>query len=332
VDYDVAFDWIQLTSGEWLKGEITVLRNGSFDFDSEEMDEQTFDWEDVKEVRSKGPVTCTFEDPDDRRRPIVVTGRLFADQERVRLGTQTFRRSDLLSIIPGEATEADYWSGKFSVNFTARSGNSDQVDLGTYFRLLRRSPYSRLDFVYRNAYGSVERVRNINNHLFTGTWDLFLSRDWYVTPAKLEIYSDEFQNIRYRITPSTGVGYHVIDRPGMEWDVTAGLGWQFTRFESVQPGEDRNTDQGIVVLGTRYEWDITSSSDIAVDYAAQLGIGDIHDSTQHLGVILSSDVWGDLELDLGFYWDWVGDPATDDDGVTPEKSDYRVTVGVGWDF
>ena len=39
-----------------------------------------------------------------------------------------------------------------------------------------------------------------------------------------------------------------------------------------------------------------------------------------------------LELDLGFYWDWVGQPVADEDGITPEKSDYRITVGVGYDF
>jgi hypothetical protein len=32
------FDWIQLTSGEWLKGELKVLYNDSLEFDSDELD------------------------------------------------------------------------------------------------------------------------------------------------------------------------------------------------------------------------------------------------------------------------------------------------------
>jgi hypothetical protein len=332
LDYDPKFDWVKLTSGEWLKGEITVLRDGSFEFDSDELDEQKFDWEDVAEVRSSGSVTCTFEDPENPRKPLVETGKLVVTKDTISVGDKTFKRNELLSIIPGEQKEWDYWSGKLTFNLAAREGNTDQTDVGTYFRLLRRSPYSRLDFVYRGTYGEVGGVETVNNHLFTGQWDLFISRRFFITPAKLEIYSDTFQNIQTRITPSAGVGWHAINKPTLEWDLLAGIGWQFTRFDSVVVGQPENVDQGIVVLGTKLAWDITSDTDLTVDYTAQLGVEDIQDSTQHLGIVLSSDIWGDLDLDLGFYWDWVGQPATAADGTTPEKSDYRVTIGVGWDF
>ena len=39
-----AFDWIQLTSGEWLKGELIALYDGSLEFDSDELDNLTLDW------------------------------------------------------------------------------------------------------------------------------------------------------------------------------------------------------------------------------------------------------------------------------------------------
>ena len=32
------FDWVQLKSGEWLKGEIKVMYEGSIEFESEELD------------------------------------------------------------------------------------------------------------------------------------------------------------------------------------------------------------------------------------------------------------------------------------------------------
>lgn len=32
------FDWIQLTNGEWLKGDLKVLYNDSLEFDSDELD------------------------------------------------------------------------------------------------------------------------------------------------------------------------------------------------------------------------------------------------------------------------------------------------------
>ena len=48
------FDWVQLTNGEWLKGEIIVLYDGNLEFDSDELDLQTFDLDDVQHIRSVG--------------------------------------------------------------------------------------------------------------------------------------------------------------------------------------------------------------------------------------------------------------------------------------
>ena len=45
------FDWIQLTSGEWLKGEFKRLYEKKIEFDSKKMKLQEFDWKDVKQVR-----------------------------------------------------------------------------------------------------------------------------------------------------------------------------------------------------------------------------------------------------------------------------------------
>ncbi|MGB3648817.1 MAG: hypothetical protein WA992_09825, partial [Desulfobulbales bacterium] len=39
---DDKFDWIQLTNGEWLKGEFKVLYDYEVEFDSDELDLQTF--------------------------------------------------------------------------------------------------------------------------------------------------------------------------------------------------------------------------------------------------------------------------------------------------
>ena len=39
------FDWIQLKSGEWLKGKLEVLYDRKLEFDSDELDELTFDFE-----------------------------------------------------------------------------------------------------------------------------------------------------------------------------------------------------------------------------------------------------------------------------------------------
>ena len=44
-----ALDWIRMSSGEWLAGEILVLRDDDFEFDSEDLDGLTLDWRDIVE-------------------------------------------------------------------------------------------------------------------------------------------------------------------------------------------------------------------------------------------------------------------------------------------
>src|SRR5262245_16080622 len=56
------FDWIQLKSGEWLKGELIALYDGSLEFDSDELDNLTLDWDDIQQVRTGRVVQARFRD------------------------------------------------------------------------------------------------------------------------------------------------------------------------------------------------------------------------------------------------------------------------------
>jgi hypothetical protein len=64
------FDWIRLPSDEWLKGEIVSMYDGKLEFDSDELGVHTFDFGDIKELRSSRVVQVGFSE----RPP--VTGRL----------------------------------------------------------------------------------------------------------------------------------------------------------------------------------------------------------------------------------------------------------------
>ncbi len=46
------YDWVQLTSGEWLKGEIKVIHQDTLEFDSDKLGLLKLDMADVKTIRS----------------------------------------------------------------------------------------------------------------------------------------------------------------------------------------------------------------------------------------------------------------------------------------
>ncbi|GAG19931.1 unnamed protein product, partial [marine sediment metagenome] len=102
------FDWIQLTSGEWLKGELKVLYEKSLEFDSDKLDLQEFKWKDVKQVRGHQSFMVRLEGP------ITVVGMLKVTEDKVFVTVgkerQEFERNQLIAIAPGEPKEINYWS------------------------------------------------------------------------------------------------------------------------------------------------------------------------------------------------------------------------------
>jgi hypothetical protein len=85
-------------------------------------------------------------------------------------------------------------------------------------------------------------------------------------------------------------------------------------------------------LGTHYDVELTSQLDYLFDYRAQVTDKDNGSYISHLVTTLSSDLIGNLDLDLTFIWDYTADPRPAADGTVPDKNDYGMTVSLSYDF
>ncbi len=327
------FDWIRLTSGEWLKGDLTVLRDDRLEFDSDELNDLELDWDKIAELRSTRRNSILIDDGD---RGQSHTGKLTVTNETVTIvnaeGSQSFPRDRLLVIVPGDLSEKSYWDGTISLGVAGKAGNVNQVDLTLYGMARRRTLESRWVTTYNGAFGSVEDEKTVDNHRLKSQYDWFLGRKWYLTPMALEVYRDRFKNIDYQITPAALAGYHAVDRKNVEWDLQAGVGYRFTAFDSVEAGEDNSDGTAAIIAGTTFNWDITSDIDFHFNYSIQIGAPNTVDTNQFAFLTLSIDLLGDLDLDLSLTWNRVGDPQPIANGTTPLRDDLRYTVGLGWDF
>jgi hypothetical protein len=323
------FDWIQLKSGEWLKGDITRMRDDTLEFDSDELDDLTFDWEDVTELHSARSNVYRLEGN------LLVTGPAVIRGDVVRIsegGTERdFKREQLVAIVPAADTEWDHWSGKASLGVTLRSGNTDQTEISTTAWTRRETARSRLRFDYNASYGVLNGEENVNTHRALGKLDVYWTRNLYFTPASVEVFHDPFTNIGVRVSPSGGLGYHVF-RGRFEWSLELGAGYQWTRFDSVETDEPESSSTGLLTFGSVLESEITKRIDFDLTYRLQLTVPDI-DSTSHnmLGV-LSVELRKHLDLDVSLTWDRVRSPQPLEDGSTPEQDDYRLVVGLALEF
>lgn len=324
-------DWVQLSSGEWIRGTIDLFRDLKMEFDSEDLDDLVIDWEDVAGFRSPRILTYVF---TGQR---VVTGTASMRDGTIRITSngedREFSRRELLSIIEGSPSEINYWSAKASIGVTARAGNTDQADVNTIVKIKREATKSRLNLGYQGNFGEVGGERTIDNHRASADFSFFVSRRFFLTPAWVDSYFDEFQNIDYRTAIGAGGGYYLYRQSEVDWSVSLGAGYRFTRFVSVEAGEDLDEDTGSIIPVTQLDWDITGDIEVDLTVVSQVAIPDPKLSTHHATLLLTIDFFRDIfELSSSLTWDRVESPKANEDGTVPERDDLRLTFGFAVDL
>jgi putative salt-induced outer membrane protein YdiY len=323
------FDWVQLKSGEWLKGKLKAMQDQVLEFDSEEMELQTFDWKDIRQLRSSHANEMLFESFGLFSGPVNIT------PDFVQIGgvePRSFPRADLQSITPGGAGERNLWSGRVSLGLSIDSGNTSSVDYNAQVRLQRRTPITRLSIDYLGNVSTQNDVQSANNHRVTGEFDYWLSRRLYLIVPRVEYYRDTFQNIDHRNTLGGGVGYDLIDRKRLEWNVSAGPAYQNTVFNSVPAGEPAERNAAALTFGSKLDWDITQRIELLLEYQGQYTSRSSGETYHHTVSTLSIDITKRFDLDISFIWDRTQNPRPNSSGVVPKKDDFRLVVGLGMRF
>ncbi len=120
-----SFDWIQLKSGEWLKGSFKALQERELEFDSEEMDYQSFEADKIRQLRTANPVQIKLINGE------VYSGRVLVTPDKVQMLDEANRewpRSQLQSLTPAGSKGRSFWSGNVPLGLTKRGGNVDERD------------------------------------------------------------------------------------------------------------------------------------------------------------------------------------------------------------
>ncbi len=332
---DDKYDWIQLSSGEWLKGELISLYSFSVEFDSDELNLLKIDWDDIKQIRSAKPMSMRIEAVDSDE-TITVIGKLqlldntavIVDGEKV----TSFQRFQIISIAKGAGNEFDFWSGKISFGANVKKGNSDSVDSNIAANIQRRTASSRFINDYIGNFSQSQGIDTSNNHRFNSYYDSFLNRKFFWRVYSAEYHRDTFRNIDNQISLGSSFGYDIIRTSKTEWEISGGIGGLYTQFVSVGPTEDIESRSPYIGFGTKYDTEVTGWMDYLFDFKFQLVEESAGTYTHHLVTTLSSDITGDLDLDVSFVWDRVSDPQPAADLTVPEKDDVQLIVAVSYEF
>ncbi|MFV2060620.1 MAG: DUF481 domain-containing protein [Gammaproteobacteria bacterium] len=331
----VKYDWVQLTSGEWLKGKIKSMYNKNLEFDSDKLDLLSIDWEDVKYLKSHIASNVKIESVGTVVGMMTISDEIIIIQNNIEV--QSYNRNKIVSFTPSGDREIDLWALKLTLSTNLRSGNTEQIDFTSKIAAKRRTPDSRFTLDYIGNISKTNAVtgaleETLNNHRLFGGLDIYVTRYFFYNPINAEYFRDPFQNVDQRITIGSGLGYVIKDTSKFEWNLTAGPAYISTKYISVQPGEDIQIDSGSLSISTDLDAEITKRLDFIYKYNIQLSNKASGGYTHYMIATLESEITGDLDFDISAVWDRISHPTVDDLGNIPEPNDFRFLFGVSYSF
>jgi hypothetical protein len=320
-------DWVQLSSAEWLRGDLRRMRGKRVEFKSKKLKSQTLKWKDVVELClprvarwvREGPIVTQGLGHMAAGEVVVVTAN----------GEVRFPRRDLVAVLPGEASELERWGVKLTLGLDAHVGNTEQTAYSASGEIWREAHSSRFLFGYQGSVGTADGQENVNKHRLNSFYDYFFTKRFYWTVIDAIASYDRFQNIGIRFTPSTGPGYMIVDRPNLDWRVAAALGYQYTSFISVAPGEAASTSDLAVVLSTEFEWEIVNDFKFNLSNWTILVPTDFDQTSLRTRGQVTYEITDLLRLEITAIHDFLNQPVSKNDGTVPDSHDFQLILGLG---
>jgi putative salt-induced outer membrane protein YdiY len=325
VEFDDTKDWLRLTSGEWLRGDLNWMRNGDFEFDGDKTDLIRKGWSNVDQLHSPQIKTYVFRNRVDAMgRGMITRDEVIVETED---GIKTFPRSELISILKGGQRERDWWVLELGVGFTGAFGNSNQSSINADFGLGRHDQRTSTVLLYEGTFGAANREVNVNRHLGQVGVTLFVSDRFYVVPAAAAFFHDRFANIKFRATPAALGGVQIFDTNRVEWDFECGLGYQFLRAISTEPNVPNPQSDGFIPVRTQWEFDITDDIELDLGWQSNIVFTTIG-NTNHIGeAAFIVEVTEIFNLKTEFEYFRTEQPIPREDGSVPQSNDFQLIVG-----
>ena len=320
-------DWAQLASGEWLRGNIERMRDGSMEFNSDEIKLITYDWKKVRELHSPRANTYNFTDGTDLVGPAMINEEFVVVQTVD--GMVTRPRVELQAIIEHMRRERNYWSTVLRLGLTANAGNTENLTFNAFWQLVREDTLTRAAITYDGTFGTASRAEVANRHLAGGDVDIFVHPIIYVKALTGQLLYDKFQNIRLRATPAAGVGFHLITTYVVNWDLEfAPAGYQYLSLLDPAATVENPQSDGYMMFRMDADIDFTDDIQLLLEWRTNVVYTTIG-NTNHVGSLdFTVRVTTILHLNTSFLYLRTEEPFPRADGTVPKKNDYQIVFGV----
>ena len=127
------------------------------------------------------------------------------------------------------ATKPDgEWRGSVGLGATLASGNTKSTNVNINADAVRQTAMDKLGFYAQSLYGNStiggSSITTAQMIRLGGRYDRNLTNEWFVFGA-LDLEKNKPADVKWRIVPAGGVGYHVIKTDVTTFDVFGGLAY-----------------------------------------------------------------------------------------------------------
>ena len=129
------------------------------------------------------------------------------------------------------------WRSLFTAGASVANGNSDAKSASVGADAIKLTDHDKWEFTGAGQYARSAGATTANRQTFTGLYNRDITPDWYGF-GQLDLVRDIPADLASRVTPSTGLGYHVVRKPDQTFDLSAGLAYTWDRYRTAQVVEN----------------------------------------------------------------------------------------------
>ena len=146
-----------------------------------------------------------------------------------------------VAALPGHAQVTQkpdgQWRSLFTAGASLANGNSDAKSASVGADVIKLTSHDKWEFTGAGQYARSAGATTADRQSFTGLYNQDITPQWYGF-GQLDLARDIPSDLASRITPSTGLGYHVVKKPDQTFDVSAGLAYTWDRYRTPQVVDD----------------------------------------------------------------------------------------------
>ena len=217
------------------------------------------------------------------------------------------------------------WTGDVFAGYNQSGGNTDKGAGSIAAQAVKKWETSSFTLKGSAFYSQS------NNKMDGQKWDAlakysydFGKDDLWFNFYQVLVDHDYFADIDYRVTPATGLGYHVSRTEDWTWDVDAGLGYRITRYRIDTASDDEDPT---LLLHTFMKKKILENAFLSEDLTVYPGLSSDAGVQTRSETIFSNPLSKDLDLEVKYIIDHNTEPS-----AGKKKTDTQFIVGLKYKF